>query len=360
MHGGAVIPLVEKKPISRKVFVVRIAKQDGKETERMETKVVEFDDKRGHAKWKENAERLIFLLRGYGKEDLEAHHVCPIYAVFAKGDNEGIVIMPTVAAGSLEQFMQNRLQPLLNNHPKDLMKNWIYCATAGIRWLHLRGIQHLGVKPANILITKESRVLVSDFGAAGMKSNNDGSPRYLAPEQRWKGLGCYVSDEADTFSLGATIFEMLMWTVDGIEYWRTWKLFAQTLPPFKEASQEAQMLLPYSDAIEPLGKYLAARLRTDLAGDSGYYGSMFEVVGDMMNEDFDFRSSLGVYKRRMWRIMEKERNAGQLRGGTDCSLGKDEQSKAALDVHSEDVLRKGADGENIEMRHTGYDSDDEE
>jgi len=67
------------------------------------------------------------------------------------------------------------------------------------------------LKPANVMITPEKRVVLVDFGLAGMiKQSKKGAPRggtpgYAAPEQY---MG-YAEARSDVYSLGATMYYML-------------------------------------------------------------------------------------------------------------------------------------------------------
>src|SRR5215217_4900983 len=80
-------------------------------------------------------------------------------------------------------------------------------------YAHSHRVIHRDVKPANILITADNRVKITDFGIARLDSSNLtqegqllGTPNYMAPEQI---QGKDVDHRADHFSLGVVLYEML-------------------------------------------------------------------------------------------------------------------------------------------------------
>lgn len=82
----------------------------------------------------------------------------------------------------------------------------------GIECAHNNQIVHRDIKPQNIMISREGKVKVTDFGIARAASANTvnanamGSVHYISPEQ---ANGQYVDEKSDIYSLGITMFEML-------------------------------------------------------------------------------------------------------------------------------------------------------
>ncbi|MFG2880741.1 serine/threonine-protein kinase [Streptomyces sp. NPDC048297] len=82
---------------------------------------------------------------------------------------------------------------------------------AALRAAHAVGVLHRDVKPANVLLANDGRVVLSDFGIASVEGSSAltmtgevlGSPEFLAPE---RALGRTPGPESDLWSLGVLLY----------------------------------------------------------------------------------------------------------------------------------------------------------
>lgn len=87
-----------------------------------------------------------------------------------------------------------------------------YQVAQALEKAHQKQVIHRDVKPENILITKDGRIKLTDFGIAtliartGKKNKASGTLGYMSPEQV---TGRYVDETSDIFSLGIVLYEML-------------------------------------------------------------------------------------------------------------------------------------------------------
>jgi len=127
------------------------------------------------------------------------------------GARRQAVVMQLVDGKSLRQLLdeQNRLSPELTMHIG-------MCVGAALDCAHKANLVHRDIKPGNILLTLDGRVLLTDFGIAkGLDDSGDdltspnvmmGTAKYLSPEQV---RGRKLDGRADLYSLGLVLYECL-------------------------------------------------------------------------------------------------------------------------------------------------------
>lgn len=132
-----------------------------------------------------------------------------IVNVYDVGDEDGInyIVMELVDGITLKKYIEKKVRLSV----KEAVSIAIQVAM-GLEAAHNNNIIHRDIKPQNIMISKEGKVKVTDFGIAKAATSNTitsnvmGSVHYTSPEQ---ARGGYSDAKSDIYSLGITLFEML-------------------------------------------------------------------------------------------------------------------------------------------------------
>jgi serine/threonine-protein kinase len=136
-------------------------------------------------------------------------NIVSIYDVGSDGDLNYIV-MELIEGITLKKFIERKGRLEI----KEAVGIAIQIAQ-GLDAAHANHVVHRDIKPQNIIISREGKVKVTDFGIAratfGTSSNTInqapvGSVHYLSPEQ---ARGGFSDEKSDIYSLGVTIYEML-------------------------------------------------------------------------------------------------------------------------------------------------------
>ena len=132
-----------------------------------------------------------------------------IVSVYDVGEENGVhyIVMELVEGITLKNYIEKKARLSV----KEAISIAIQ-VSMGIEAAHNNHIIHRDIKPQNIIISKEGKVKVTDFGIAKAASSNTitsnvmGSVHYTSPEQ---ARGGFSDEKSDIYSLGCTMFEML-------------------------------------------------------------------------------------------------------------------------------------------------------
>ncbi len=116
------------------------------------------------------------------------------------------LVMEFIQGQSLEKLLEK------GSIPCSKACAWAAEVATALAVAHRKGVIHGDVKPANILITEDDRIKLTDFGMARLASRDSkdtpllGSPAYWCPEQI---VGKPQDARSDIFSLGVVMYEMV-------------------------------------------------------------------------------------------------------------------------------------------------------
>ncbi len=148
----------------------------------------------------------LFLTEASLAGKLSHPHIVSIFDAVA--DEQGsYLVMEYVEGGTLEPLTQP--ESLL---PVSRVIEIIFKCCKALDYAHRYGIIHRDIKPANILLTGETDIKISDFGAAltiaaeTTQVSGIGSPAYMSPEQLQEFA---LNHQTDIFSLGVVMYQLL-------------------------------------------------------------------------------------------------------------------------------------------------------
>lgn len=132
-----------------------------------------------------------------------------IVNVYDVGEEDGLYyfVMELVEGITLKHYIEKKIRLTVKEAVSIAIQ-----VSMGIEAAHNNGIIHRDIKPQNIMISREGKVKVADFGIAKAVSSDTitshamGSVHYTSPEQ---ARGGYSDAKSDIYSIGITLFEMV-------------------------------------------------------------------------------------------------------------------------------------------------------
>ncbi|HWW69906.1 MAG TPA: serine/threonine-protein kinase, partial [Duganella sp.] len=132
-----------------------------------------------------------------------------IVAVHEYGESDDIAYI------AMEFVDGTPLSTLIGERPCALSQAlaWFGDLLAALDYSHRHGVVHRDIKPANLLVTRDGRIKISDFGIARVESSTLtqtgamlGTPSYMSPEQ-FRGEA--IDGRSDLFSAGVVLYQLL-------------------------------------------------------------------------------------------------------------------------------------------------------
>jgi serine/threonine-protein kinase len=174
-----------------------------------------------------------------------------IVGIYDYGEERGLayIAMEYIEGNSLREYLSRGTRFGL----RDVVSIMVQLLDA-LAYAHEQGVWHRDVKPANLIVMRNGKLKIADFGIARIDSSNlthvgvvMGTPGYMAPEQY---TGAAVDLRVDVFSAGVVMYELLTGlkpftgTVEAVAY----KVCYETPPPPSQLQSEPAVPAAY-DAV---------------------------------------------------------------------------------------------------------------
>jgi len=134
-----------------------------------------------------------------------------VVAVYDAGEEDGrpYIVMEYVEGETVADVLRRR-----GSLPPEEAVEIAAQVCAGLAHAHAHGLVHRDVKPQNLLVARDGRVKIADFGVARGDDASKltqagtvlGTAAYLSPEQ---AAGAEVGPRSDLYSVGAVLYELL-------------------------------------------------------------------------------------------------------------------------------------------------------
>lgn len=135
--------------------------------------------------------------------ELDHPNIVRLYE-FESDDEIAFIVMEWVEGSNLRQIIQKTR----GNIPLATISRILESVCSALHYAHGKKIYHCDIKPANIMLHVDGKVLLTDFGVAHLadETGGGGTPPYMAPEQF---TGESIDGRTDIYSLGVSLYEIL-------------------------------------------------------------------------------------------------------------------------------------------------------
>ena len=195
-----------------------------------------------------DTQRNKFLKEAKRLRKLTNNHIVGVHDLFEENGTT-YYIMDFIDGESLSARMKRTGQPLSEAETMDVLNQVLEALDV----VHQQGIWHLDLKPANIMINKEGKALLIDFGASKQMRADEGltstsglcyTPGYAPIEQMEQNLDRF-GPWTDIYSLGATLYNLLT---------------RNALPSPMELLEEGESALQFPPTVSPKMRQLVYRM----------------------------------------------------------------------------------------------------
>ncbi|MCU0499836.1 MAG: protein kinase, partial [Anaerolineae bacterium] len=141
---------------------------------------------------------------------LEHPNIVPVY-YFGKSDTLYFIAMKFIEGEDLSVIL-NRYALAGEYLPTADILTIIGGIAEALDYAHRKGVIHRDIKPSNIMIDRDGRVYLTDFGLAlnlnqGTLGDVFGTPHYISPEQAQSSASAVP--QSDLYSLGVVLYELV-------------------------------------------------------------------------------------------------------------------------------------------------------